>query len=985
MARALTAPEITTYRTPRQATRVLFAIPTYHTIYTAELASAPSSNDMAGTLSFTNGSGTLSDVLADMTLYVGTSAGAYDLGMCRIRKAPIAGTFYIGEISEVEFDHAGTVYLTVVDDYSLWAKPVKLVSGVAKMDYDVAYSDQHTNFDPVPIMGSHAVGKLVNGTVTLRLGPSADTASYVIGSSVSSYAWTCAGASFSSTTVANPNVTFTSAGTYLAYCTITGANGKTFKGVRYVVIYDDDNPLHPGVLRNCSYDYESGGMSFGVEMYADIETTDIRYRSLVIVVTEDTVDNVATSFACPIQGRENILAVGWIGPENINYHETLGMVDFTCHNAAWWFKQMEGYLSGVEFKVGTSDDWTNCSTLTVRKMLFHFLHWRTTATRLMDVLLTSDTKYSAGFKTVTGGLWEQITEIGNSSIFAKPGVDRFNRLWIEVESQMVPEASRTSFPEIMDIDSQDWVGEVQIMHELPQISMLYFSGISVDASANPLAYVSLSPGHIHGRYGMTETVDNLLVSSQSDCNQLCGLYYGWKNNRKEIEVELAASQRMIDLWPRQYVNITITADEDPRGVGFDGRAIPRRIEPKHDAKNGVLSFKHYYEPETFEGLAVNGDIPDSEGYDDFGTISKFPPIKPLPITPLEMPVIPEDVPDGVGPQYVLLASSNYGLLFTTNGNEAIGTDVEWQFMNSGLTTDQANYVERIVKTPSGAIFILVRDLLYTNGADWVFWTPGLGGEWSLLMDTSSLSGTVPRIVALGKNPDADEEIAIVTGSNTDNTGILWTGDRDGVSELATGLDISGAFCGDVSLGMDKWYITHAERDTFRSQAFSRVTSGGGVEKNSVNYGSGDTAAASRQAHIRAGGIIYSWNTHGTFLRKIEDNDGDGSNTTEPNVGTTGNVNPSLLCADPTGQYLMGGRDAVVGKRSSDFGATWGNVALGIGYNRWANAGSTSKFLAGSTASIVWTDDFGDTWASMNGNLTALTTLCALTHVLWIGG
>ena len=93
----------------------------------------------------------------------------------------------------------------------------------------------------------------------------------------------------------------------------------------------------------------------------------------------------------------------------------------------------------------------------------------------------------------------------------------------------------------------------------------------------------------------------------------------------------------------------------------------------------------------------------------------------------------------------------------------------------------------------------------------------------------------------------------------------------------------------------------------------------------------------------------------------------------------------LLCCDPTGQYLMGGYAGVVGKRSSDFGATWGNVALGIGYIVWANAGSANKFLSGSTASVVWTDDFGDTWASMNGNLTALTTLCAITHILWIGG
>lgn len=994
MARALTAPELVVYRTPNQATRVLFAIPTYHTIYTATLASVPSSNDMVGTLAFTNGAGTLSDVKADMTLYVGTSAGAYDLGMCRIRKAPIAGTFYVGEISEVEFDHGGTIYLTVVDDYSLWAKPVRLVSGVAKMDYDIDYSNQHTNFDPVPILGSHAVGKLVDGTVTLRLGPSADTASYVIGSSVSSYAWTCTGASFSSTTVANPNVTFTSPGTYLAYCTITGANGKTFQGVRYVIIYDDDNPLNEGVLRSVSYDHDSGGMSFSVEMYRDAAETDVRKRSLVILVTEDTVDNAAVEFACPIQGRENILAVGWVGPENITQHEYKGMVEFTCHNAAWWMQNMEGYLSGVEFKVGTSSDWTNCSTLTVRKMLFHFLHWRTTATRLMDVILTDDTKYSAGFKTVTGGLWEQITTIGATSIFAYPGVDRFNRLWIQVEPQMVAEASRTSFPEIMDMDSQDWVGEVHVLGELPRISMLYFSGVAVSSSATPLAYVSLSPGHIHGRYGRTEVQDNYLVSSQANSNQTAGLYYGWQNNKKEFEIELAASMRMTDIWPRQYVNLTITADEDPRGIGYDGRAILRRMEIKHDPGAGVLAFMHYYEPETFEGLAINGDIPDSEGYEDFGQIPNFPPLKPIPLTPITAPIIPEDVDDDVGPRVVLLPTSNFGLIYTVNGNEPIATDVDWAFMNSGLDDYQKNRIRRIIKTPSGALFALVKESAATEprGCEYLFWTSGPGGEWTLLADATDFGAADlygnGKIIALGKNPNVDEEIIVVGGVNGNKK--IFMGDRNGISEVASGLDARDRI-GDITYGMDKWFLTHSEDNLFTNSVWTRLNANGSIDVQKIAW-LVSTTNDRDQPHIRVGGIVYVWNApNPTLPKKAIDNDGNTAALLGSNVqgwyGDFANGQACVLAGSPDGSHLMGGSNAgVIGQRSTDYGATWGSVGigLGIGYTKWAAAGSNNRFLAATTQSVMWTNDFGDTWHSLVGNLTSLASLCAPTGLYWYG-
>src|SRR3990172_2355923 len=167
MARALTNPELTLLRSDGQFTKLYLAVFQPNTIYTALLSGVPSSNDRVYEISFDNGSGTLGDVKANMTCYVSSIGyGDYNLGMVRIRKAPIAGTFYIGLTSEIAW--ADNCFLTVVDDFDLWAKHATVASGVLSMDVEVGYSDQHSAFNPVPILGSHVVAWLDEATVDVE-------------------------------------------------------------------------------------------------------------------------------------------------------------------------------------------------------------------------------------------------------------------------------------------------------------------------------------------------------------------------------------------------------------------------------------------------------------------------------------------------------------------------------------------------------------------------------------------------------------------------------------------------------------------------------------------------------------------------------------------------------------------------------------------------------------------------------------------------
>src|SRR5919108_1016643 len=189
MARAATNDELTLFRTAGQWSKVYAAIFQPATIYTARINQTFSTLDGVLELIYDTPSGTLANVRADMTVLVGSSAGAHDVGIVRLRSID-ASKVYIGETSDVSF--ADNQYLTIIDDFGLWARQVKISAGVPYMDGGTAYSNQHANFDPVPIMGTHRILKLTGASVSTQFNAAS---SYCLGSSISSYSWSAATAS----------------------------------------------------------------------------------------------------------------------------------------------------------------------------------------------------------------------------------------------------------------------------------------------------------------------------------------------------------------------------------------------------------------------------------------------------------------------------------------------------------------------------------------------------------------------------------------------------------------------------------------------------------------------------------------------------------------------------------------------------------------------------------------------------------------------
>jgi len=619
MARAATAPELALFRTPGGWSRLWLAVYKPNTVYTARLAAVPASSDRVGEITYNTGSGTLGDVKAEMTLWVGSTAGARDLGVCRIRKAPISGTFYIGMTSEVDWQ--STCYLTVVDLFPLSARVPRMDAGTLKLDYENSYSNQHATFDPVPVLGTHAIAWLTGATVDVTFDSSP---SWVFGSSISSRSWSAPGASATSGMTTNtPTITYNAAGYYRAYCTVTAANGKTYTGIRHVMIFDANNlPHRVEITDNPSADYETGGWSFGVKFYADANTTDIVEGALAILFAEDLYGSTAQSIG-PVTSRENIVCMGYVAGESIEWDSEASTVEFAVHGAHEALSQIEINPVVLNMAQNTPADWETMTALTVDRALWHLLHWRTNVTALMDFYPTNDTRYAPVLETSEDAVWDQLNELAFGKIFARGGVDRFARLFVEIDPQCVPEASRT-WATVMTITAQDWQDRIEIKRVTRRrLSMLATSGWITDLSGSTNLVYSLSMGHVHARHGRAEIIDKLLASSQSQFNTLTGAYAGWKNAEYEFGLTFPQNNRLIDLFPRQFLDITLAAGDTPRGIAYAGILVPRSMSLLFDPDAGSLSVELECEPETFPELAVDGDIPPETGVDDWDD-SNFP-------------------------------------------------------------------------------------------------------------------------------------------------------------------------------------------------------------------------------------------------------------------------------------------------------------------------------------------------------------------------
>jgi len=584
-------------------------------------------------VSYDNGSGSLAGCLPDMTLLIGSSAGAGDKGAARLRKAPDdlgggLGVFYLGADPALAIEFGD--YLTVIDDFEPFAKhPVDTL-----MDVDVTYSDQFTDFDPVPWFNGRCAVIAAGGTALFDA-----SRCWVPGSTISGLSWTFTGAdSYTGETTATPTATYDTSGRYRVKLTVTAANGKSFSGYGYVFVLGENLAGESNHLADeVEVDYMAGG-SATVEL---LDRPAIRDGARAIIYTRDWYNAVEQSFG-PVAGRENILLEGRIIGETIKRNPMQDTVEFEIGGPVAILERLATLPAGLVDRTLPTDegqedlpDWSVMDDMTVTKGLHYLAHLRSTITRCMDIdvedwdwpihKLTSDAET----------LFSQLTAYAERAALSVRA-DRSGRIFVERDTQLYPISYRTAnIPVAMTLVDGDWLDELTIVRrQRGEVGMATAEGTIF--SGGKLTQVGgRAPGDQPAHWGVQEGLSELSVSGAVDVTMLAGLMAGAKNAEIErITARLAYNNRLMDTAPRMFVNVTVD--------GETLRCAVRNMRMKlYSEATGFWNVELDLEPEGGEWPSVVIKYP-GEGEPPVTPPTK-PPVDP-PIDPGEPPPPPE--PDG---------------------------------------------------------------------------------------------------------------------------------------------------------------------------------------------------------------------------------------------------------------------------------------------------------------------------------------------------
>jgi hypothetical protein len=583
---------------------------------------------------YDGGSGAYADILPGMTLWVGSSAGAYDKGRARIRKAATATSLYIGAESDIDWED--NLYLTVVDSLELWMKrSITLKNGDYLVDEEIEYSDQHDACDPVVVMGGPRALWIEEGaTEVVTTMDGSD--SWVLGSAISGYSWSCTGGLVEDEDTATPSLTFDAAGTYRVSCTVTAANGKSATGHRYIFVFDITNrPVRSFQLESCGGNYEEGGWQFGIRMWDEAGLSAVWDGALVVLFARDHYGDYDES-AGPVAGQENVIAWGWIDGESIDWDPEVSEVSFTVLGPAGVMQKIPGQPVFVKDTSGeAAERWTQFNGLTLDAFMWHTLHWRSTATAVMDCYPSGDTRKAGEFSTEADALWEKMLNVCQHRMATRPWCDRYGRMHWGVDTQLTPVAERASIPTVMAITKVDWQEAISIERSpIAKVGKVELSGVYYESITNWKPYSAWAAGTALKRFGLMETRDNLMLSSQAQANELAGMMLGQRNNPyPSVNITLGANNRLVEINPRQRVTLSLEAVDTPRGITWtDQKLLVRRVELRHDPESGFLWTEIECEAETLPELAI-AYIPPSIPITNKWTPPDLPNIPPVGLIP----------------------------------------------------------------------------------------------------------------------------------------------------------------------------------------------------------------------------------------------------------------------------------------------------------------------------------------------------------------
>lgn len=758
-------------RTQPQSTKLYLSIFQPQIIFTAQINDSVITRG-AVSLPYDNASGTYTNIESGMTLWVGSTPGAQDIGKIRIR----SGQSSFIEVSEnSNIDWRDNLYLTVYKFWELWPIFPRIQNSTTRAndivflkDYNILYTNQNSVLGTLICAGPHRAA-LLDPASNLASIYYSSTGSYNVRGDSLSYNWSFEGGTPSTSTAATPGyVSYNTPGQYITKLIISGSSGSADVTQRYVSIYKDP-PINKWIMEGPNGARDEGGYRASFKIFENI---DIQQNAVVVVFGQNYYGNTLANLGGNAQNAGDIFYVGYIDKDTISYDYEHSEVSFDAVSITDTMKKSSGFSISVQ-SVANPTKWYELLDMDGRRALYHYLRWHTTALLFNDFQFIGTDPRIQFFDSDRESMYDAVHNYMSNALLGNVVADRQGKIWAEINADAYINPTGTFTP-VMDITRRDWLGTPNIEERLnPEVSYAEYGGVAYSGTTTGTfsAMIGSAPGNAPGFYGAIDNHEGMALLGQSQLNSIVGNVVANKNSSfPTISFDSAINAGNLDIAPQEAVGLHIARDDTVRHLKIDGLYIPNSMSWKYNSQDYRLlpniSSKQLVSGIVGETVTIPPvTTTDEGGFTGGWDVPPFdivlPPVITFPPSTLKTlkKFIVADVSTGLG---------NLGILYTQTLDSSSPI---WTQINNGLSSTDYALIEQMFITPNGAFYVMGggfadRERLFLARA------PYVGGTFVVIINKLAIddffgpgSLNSARLTNIAYNPSLPEEVIFLAGNS----------------------------------------------------------------------------------------------------------------------------------------------------------------------------------------------------------------------------
>lgn len=632
--------------------------------------------------------GTYDLIQPDMTLILGTTDGADDLGRVRVQNLASTTSIPIGRVSQGIEDGTITAqndaYITVWDDYRVWARiPVETADGDVFKDSDVPVGDFNTELPPVANCGPGFADYIdpITDLITVQFPDGGVNTSFAMadGATIVTHDWDVKDGTITVGTSASAVITatFPAGKRWVAY-TVTDSNGKQHTSRCLVVAVDpDDDVTVPFTVATLAI--EAKGQTLSVGILEDMPRSTYP-DGCPVLFWWDTPSSPGD--------RDHMRFIGYHQSDSVSIRATpTGLIRETtlhCLDVAGRLDTLPGFPQALE-RNDEEEYWAYMPTLTLRKALHYLAHWHSTALSLADLDLPielEDDYPSMRLDSTGSSLYDQINSRAQSAV---PDYwltcDIQGRLHVIADWMLLDVADRPA--SFVGTLTEEYWQDIKVDYRRPPLIYLLDSSAVVCSTdwlvlggenTLPLAFCK-APGYAFGQGVSEMRTAEKLTPSQEVLNSCEGHRYARINARYGLFTIIEPSGDIDTFQPAHmnHVQLNISAaSAAQRGLEFtQARGLVKRIDMRfnHTPAGTWIQPTLQWEREVIGAPAVT-HIPEIPEEPDFET--------------------PEPPPGTVPPEFGLIGGQQLVAAIGSDGYRYKTTDFQTVSGSGGPTWTRDN-------------------------------------------------------------------------------------------------------------------------------------------------------------------------------------------------------------------------------------------------------------------------------------------------------